>query len=1024
MKFVLSTTFSRMRRQKTRLAFVALAIAASSCLIVWTIGGFQALFIDATTEEAGYLGTCDVRIAAKEGDSPGRRGGGAAFGGPLAVTRPAPDTKSEEAAQAKAASRVKNGENDEKPKRNGRGKGGGRGGKTDSIPPELIAKIRSDKGVAFCVEIAPLKAFVYSPGTVRSILEDQDAVDEGDRPTLKRSLEALAVEEDGVVKEAGIDPALRRRAYAAYRAVMGTPSGIGSTFYATDASEPPFELAEGKWFASPNSTAREAVLTEKGAEKTGAKPGDDLFVICQKAGTEFQLKVVGVVADPNSDAFYVSAALGREIAGTQTLATSTLLAKLRTPVDDFRERWGEKISSALPNFEITTEAEIVARKAAQFKQNQSFKYQAASGTLLAALASIFIVFTALNASVANQRRLIAFYRAVGLTRGQVGLSILLEALILAIPGWIGGVATGWALVFVCSGKATGLNWETVGVSFLCAVVGAVLAALYPMAQSARTKPLEALGVSEKALFSPERTRRQTRRFAALAVLGAALIGVDVYLVQFAPGATTERAALHSVVGVSSLALGVVCLIPTLIRVAELVLLPALAKLFRFDFRLIRTELSGNAGRVVAVAVALSVGGGLFVSTQIWGYSMLEPFLPGRGTPNCFAAFLPNGARPEIVSQLRALPCVKSDEFIEVAVEQAAFEEGSIPPQNVRKSAFANVVFFGVDVDRAFRGGDGKAPLLGFRFLQGDPDKAFAAMESGRGVVVTDSLSVDYNLNLGDELRVVHPRDPGKTLSYPIVGVVYYPGWQWLSKTGGVRRNFGRSGGIAFASEKIVAADYRLERPGYFWFNESEDATYNEIETACDALALKSLRLDEADGTLAAKSEKAADVDAGTRTAYVKLSTRDSLTRSISKRADSVIWGLSKTPITTLIIASIAVVGAIANSVRARRRQFGTMRSIGLTRGALIRAILVEAILIATVATATSFIFGFLAAQGALKLGASMFGTANPPLILPIKELAFGFLLTLTLCLTAALWPAIRAGVAEPLELLRSDRAPD
>ena len=1024
MRFVLSTTISRMRRQKARLAFVALAIAASSCLIVWTIGGFQALFIDATTEEADYLGTCDVKIAAKEdGDPASRRGGGGSFSGPLAITRPAPDTKSEEAAQAKAAESV-----DKKDvKKSGGGKGkrrGARGG--DGISPELIAELRADEGVAFAVELAPLKAFVYAPGTERSILEDPDAVDENDRPTLKRSLETLAVEEDSALAP-GVDAELRRRAYAAYRAVMGTPSGNGAPFFATDAAEPPFELLEGKWFASPNSNAREAVLTEKGAEKLGAKPGDAIFLICPKLGAEFQLKVVGVVADPNFESFYVSKALGREIAGAESLAASALMLKLRTDVDNFRGRWSEKIAARLPNFETLTEPEIIARKAAQFKQSQSFKYQAASGTLLAALASIFIVFTALNASVAAQRRLIAFYRTAGLTRGQVALSILLEALVLAIPGWLGGVATGWALVLVCSGKATGVNWETVGVSFGCAVVGAVLAALYPMLQSARTKPLEALGVSEKTLFSPALWRRQTRRFAALALLGAALIGVDVYLVQFATGATTERAALHSGLGVLALAFGVVCLIPAAIRVAEVVLLPVLAKLFRFDYRLIRTELSGNASRVVAVAVALSVGGGLFVSTQIWGYSMLEPFLPGRGAPNCFAAFLPNGLRPELVSQLRDFPCVKRDSLLEVAVEQAAFEESSIPPQSVRKSAFANVVFFGVDVDRAFLGDGDKEPLVGFRFLQGEPKSAFAAMKNGRGVIVTDSLAIDYDLNLGDELRVVHPREPEKTLAYPIVGVVYYPGWHWLSKTGGVRRNFGRSGGIAFAAEGGICDDYQLARPGYFWFNESDGATYDEIETACDALALKSLRLDEADGTFAAKGDKTRKKDGGdatSRTAYVKLSTRDSLTRSVSKRADSVIWGLSKTPITTLIIASIAVVGAVANSVRSRRWQFGTIRAVGLTRGALIRTILVEAILIALVASATSFLFGLLAAQGALKLGASMFGTSNPPLILPVKELAFGFALTLALCLTAALWPAIQAGRAEPLELLRGGRLLD
>ena len=65
MKFVLNLALSRMKRQKKRLFFVLLAIAASSCLVVWTIGGFQALFIDETTQEANYLGEYDLRVASK-----------------------------------------------------------------------------------------------------------------------------------------------------------------------------------------------------------------------------------------------------------------------------------------------------------------------------------------------------------------------------------------------------------------------------------------------------------------------------------------------------------------------------------------------------------------------------------------------------------------------------------------------------------------------------------------------------------------------------------------------------------------------------------------------------------------------------------------------------------------------------------------------------------------------------------------------------------------------------------------------
>lgn len=1088
MKFVLSFTLSRMRRQKRRLLFVLLAIAASSCLVVWTIGGFNALFMDETTQEANFLGKYDLRIASAE-FSPGgaaARGGqidspmnkstydldkkepagkkapvdpaaapntdeahGAedtgrefvsptsrdAYGAPLSYESTDSAAESSNASDA-AETSEKGAEKDsdkgaEKAKKAAKGKErrGGKGGgllaalkelSAAAISPETIAAIRQDEKVALCDEISVLRMYVYSPGTDSSILDDPDAVDENGRPTVKRSLAAAETVADA---PKGVDPELHRRAFAAYRSTMGTALGRGTFFQSTTASEAPFELEDGRWFRGKDASglpAREAVLTTDGAKQFKAKVGDKLILlgVASLIGktVEYQVDVVGIVDDPEQSGFYISHDFGAEIAASSGVpaATVALAVKLRgCTVEEFRSAWNEKFASA--NLASTTREEIVQARLEAFKQDQSFKYQAASGALLASLAALLIVFTALNTSVDELRRLIAFYRVSGLTRSQVALSILAEGLILAIPGWIAGMIAGWALVYIVSEKPTGLNWDTVGFSFLCTVVGAIVAALYPMFQSARVKPLEALGIRTGTIPYAKARRRQTAILILLAIVGGGLILGDATLIRYSTIDTMKRAAIHSGIGVLSLAVGVVCLLPLAIRLAELVVGPVMAFILRFDSRLIRRELSGNAGRVAAVAIALSVGGGLFTTMQIWGYSMLEPFLPGKGTPDAFAAFLPNGLRPEGVEELKNLPCVDPERFMPVAVEQAAFAEDSIPDV-ASKSKFANVVFFGVDPSRAF---SKKDPLVGLRFRQGTRDAAREAMQSGRGVVVTDSLSVDFKLNLGDTLKVTHPREPGKILEYPIVGVVAFEGWQWLSKTSGVRRNFGRSGGIVFAREGIVADDFELSRRSYFWFDGPGGSAvdYSKTEALCDRLARKTLSLDLAE-------EGKSVPETASQTAYVKLSTRKSLTDSIMGRADKVIWGLSKTPLTTLVIASIAVIGAVANSVRSRRWQFGVMRALGLTRWAIARMILVEAVLIGTVASATSFFFGFLAAQGALKLGRSMFGTFDPPLILPFGGLMLGLALTLTLCVAAALYPALRTGYAEPLRLLQSGRTPD
>ncbi|MGN1199232.1 MAG: ABC transporter permease, partial [Thermoguttaceae bacterium] len=720
MKFVLNLALSRMKRQKKRLFFVLLAIAASSCLVVWTIGGFQALFIDETTQEANYLGEYDLRVASKTfGVTMGKRPDMGEFVNPTkrenyasrpmisehpsATSNASPNPSSTQAApQGRSSGGSPGG-------RPGGGKGspnalnrpGGRAS-TPVLDERLVQELRHDDSVSRCDEVAILRMFVYAPGTEKAILEDADAEDEGDRKTIKRSL----VVDDSEIDEApeGMDPELHRRAFGAYRSTMGTPMGMGSTFWSTTATESPYELEDGRWLSAAKDDSpapKEAVMTVKGAEKYGAKVGDPLALLAVSTQStraiEFQLSVVGIVDDPDCDGFYVSEALGRELAQASgaEYGVNAVFLKLRSDVDAFRSKWSERLTSAPGDLEATTKQDLVDRRIAVFKQEQSFKYQAVSGALLASLAALLIVFTALNTSVDDERRLIAFYRVAGLTRSQIAASILGEGFVLAIPGWIAGMAAGWVLVFLISGKPTGINLQTSGLSFLCTVVGAIFAALYPMFRATRVAPLEALGVRVSSTPYAQ-TRRRTRRISAIcAVVGLAALSADAALIRATSFDAPTRAAIHSGLGVLALALGVILMIPSAIYATEWLVVPIASRLMRVDSRSIRRELSGNASRVVAVAVALSVGGGLFATMQIWGYSMLDPFLPGRRAPAAFAAFLPNGLSDEGVDELRRAPMVDPDRFLTVAVEQAAFAAGSIPVES-QKSQFANVVFFGVD----------------------------------------------------------------------------------------------------------------------------------------------------------------------------------------------------------------------------------------------------------------------------------------------------------------------------------------
>ncbi|MBQ3389325.1 MAG: ABC transporter permease [Thermoguttaceae bacterium] len=816
----------------------------------------------------------------------------------------------------------------------------------------------------------------------------------------------------------GIDPELHRRALAAYRACMGTPMGLGEILTGTDAPEPPAELEEGRWFGRDDAEAREAVLGAQAAKRFNARAGDPILVLTKT--DEYQLKVVGILDDQRMSGFYVPIGTAGLIAGG-TAETNQAGITLISPEKEveFQARWQNRLEADSPGAGITTKADYIRIQTENIRASSTFRAQAVTGTILAILASLLIVLAALSIDVEERRREIGLLRAVGVGRTQIALSILTESFLLAVPGWLGGLFAGWLILRLSSGKEFELNRTMVLFSFFCAVLGSMAAAIVPIMNACRIRPLEAVSRAREIPFQRITPAMRRRIGFAAVLLGLALIAGDLFLIYGLHTDLPKRAAIHSAFGVLALALGVLCLIPVLVRLAESLLLPLLAWLFRFERTVSAKELSAHMRRTTAVAAMLAIGGGLFTLMQIWGYSMLGPFLPNGQMPDAFAAFLPAGLTEENAALLREIPLIRKDRFEPVAVEQAAFAPESTP--NGRGGEFANVVFFGMDVDRGFAGPD---PLVKLKFIEGNPASAYAEMKSGRGVLVNDALTIDYGFKLGDTLRLCDPKQNSRILEYPIVGIVSFNGWQWLSKTGGVRRNYGRSGGMVFASDELVRTDYHLTETGYFWFDLEKGADRQKLEAELDRIARKNH--DELAGagnentaSHPARPGPARGVPAG-NAAYVKLSTRESLSESISKRADGVIWGLSTMPLVTLSLMSIALVAVTVNSVQTRRRTFGILRAVGVERGKLTRMILAESILLALCAAAASLMFGIPAAAGALKLGQSMFGTADPPLVLPVRGLSLGLALLVFLAAAAAVVPAVKIGLAKPLDLLREE----
>ncbi len=446
--------------------------------------------------------------------------------------------------------------------------------------------------------------------------------------------------------------------------------------------------------------------------------------------------------------------------------------------------------------------------------------------------------------------------------------------------------------------------------------------------------------------------------------------------------------------------------------------------------------------------------------QIWGYSMLEPFKPGDWCPDMLVAFQIGGLPDSEIAAVRAIEGVRADQCIPLAVEQpklASDLTGSETQASVIRQD--NVILVGLDPEVAFGGSD---PLVKARFVEGRAADAVARLQQGRNCIVPDHFLRATKLNLGDRFSMIPPASPSKRVEYTIVGAVSLPGWHWMTKFSGLRRREGRSAAMVFADYDAVRRDFGLHQVNFFWMNVDERFGQEHLAEVQEAEEARKAATAGGDRAAGSRSPMMADrvIDAK-RAAVVKIgealrpiadrnlgetqpvnaqgtwsvgatmfgesvrvTTPDEVLARITARASGMIWASCYLPLMTLLVTSLGVVNTVMASVRARRWEFGVLRSQGVTRSGLLRMILAEGLLIGLIACLMSLGFGVFSGWCGTSISqhVSFFGGLAPPLVIPWAQLSVGFAMALGLCFLAALWPAFLTGRAEPLRLLQEGRA--
>lgn len=612
---------------------------------------------------------------------------------------------------------------------------------------------------------------------------------------------------------------------------------------------------------------------------------------------------------------------------------------------------------------------------------------------------IFIIFTTLSIGVSERARRLALMRALGLGRMQIALLIAGEGIFLCIPALLGGLAAGFFLVYLLeegSASVPVLTWSTVLTAAVCAVGGALLASIIPAWRASRQSPLEAAVPSSGFIGKVSRVPVWS------VVAGLACVCLQPVALLL-PGLEVEtRKWIFFWLGYPGLVAGALFLAPTFVRVTEWAGAWITGFLLHVPHSFLKMQLSRNLSRSVGTAVSMSVGLSLFVGVQTWGYSMLVPFSPDTSTPGTLVSFLHTEFKSADVPELMARPSLRNSRMYPIYVD-----EPDIAPAQMKTPGFSgmrnrSIVLAGIPVAEM---AGGSHPLFNPVFVSGNPQEAYAMLESTRSLLIPDTFARTVGLKVGDDLMLVNPssreirsgnepsagiRGRGRGAAvrgepWKVAGIVSFPGWHWLTKTSGMRvRRGGFVAALAIADERWLKEEYAHQGFQFIWGDTAPGISNVELQNDLGEYALMKVREQE-NGGEGAKP-------------LVKALTRESLGGSVTSRGDDVIFTMSKLPIIMMVIAVLAVLNTVLASVQSRRREFGLMRAVGVPGGMVMRMLWAETLMVSLCSVVMSLVLGVLGAWCSIQIleYGYHFGVVTPPVTMPWAHLACAVLLVLAL----------------------------
>lgn len=516
----------------------------------------------------------------------------------------------------------------------------------------------------------------------------------------------------------------------------------------------------------------------------------------------------------------------------------------------------------------------------------------------------FIIFNTFRTIIVERKRDIGMLRAIGASQNTILALILVEGVVQGVigtaVGLLLGYGFGWVAISIFSvvGRqflnihvdAPVVSLGLVIISIALGVGVTLVAGLLPARAASRVTPLEALRPAVgDGLFKP---LASIGFWVGVVCLGLALIAI--------PSGNSGFISFGAVLFIAGLILIGPALVQPIARLFGLLLALAFARAGTAE--LAEGNLARQPSRAAVTAattmIALAIvvmASSVIASASGTFVNMLKNSLSSDYLliPPTIAVWGVNaGAAPQLADDIRTIEGVETVSTLRFAATQ--INEVAVGLLGIEPVAYQ--------------------ATSGLTFIEGDQASAFAALSSGRGIIINGLLKSSADLNIGDEIMLLTPTGEAP---YKIVAVAS----DYLNaKTT-----------TAYISQANIAADFGRTEDVMFNINRAPGAEAVQVEVGLNE-ALKPYP-------------------------QFKLVVGQDYVDENMRLFDSIFLGMYILVVFLAVPSLIAMVNTLAIGVIERTREIGMLRAVGATRNQIRAIVLAEALILAAIGTAFGLLSG-------------------------------------------------------------------